>query len=33
MPSYGYAATMSYVIVVMVAILAAIQFYFARERE
>jgi lactose/L-arabinose transport system permease protein len=32
MPSYGYAATMSYVIVVMVAILAAIQFYFARER-
>jgi lactose/L-arabinose transport system permease protein len=31
-PSYGYAATVSYVIVVMVAILALIQFYFARER-
>jgi len=31
-PSYGYAATVSYVIVVMVALLALIQFYFARER-
>jgi lactose/L-arabinose transport system permease protein len=33
MPSYGYAATVSYVIVVMVAILAFLQFYAARERK
>lgn len=33
MPSYGYAATVSYVIVVMVALLALMQFYLARERS
>jgi lactose/L-arabinose transport system permease protein len=33
MPSYGYAATVSYVIVTMVAILAFLQFYAARERK
>ena len=32
MPSFGYAATVSYVIVVMVAILAFLQFYAARDR-
>jgi len=32
MPSYGYAATVSYVIVVIVALLALLQFYLARER-
>jgi lactose/L-arabinose transport system permease protein len=32
MPSYGYAATVSYVIVVLVALLALLQFYLARER-
>jgi lactose/L-arabinose transport system permease protein len=32
-PNFGYAATVSYVIVVLVAILAFIQFYAARERE
>lgn len=33
MPSYGYAATISYVIVVMVGLLALLQFYLARERS
>ena len=33
MPSFGYAATVSYVIVTLVAILAFVQFYVARERE
>lgn len=33
MPSFGYAATVSYVIVVLVALLSAIQFYLARERK
>jgi lactose/L-arabinose transport system permease protein len=33
MPSYGYAATVSYVIVVIVAILSVIQFYIARDRH
>jgi lactose/L-arabinose transport system permease protein len=32
-PNFGYAATVSYVIVVLVAVLAAIQFYVARERD
>ena len=32
-PNFGYAATVSYVIVVLVAILALIQFYAARERD
>jgi lactose/L-arabinose transport system permease protein len=31
-PSYGYAATVSYVIVVLVALLAVLQFYLAREK-
>jgi len=31
-PNFGYAATVSYVIVLLVAVLAAIQFYAARER-
>jgi lactose/L-arabinose transport system permease protein len=33
MPSFGYAATISYVIVLLVAILAFAQFYLARERD
>jgi lactose/L-arabinose transport system permease protein len=33
MPSYGYAATVSYVIVVVVAILSVIQFFIARDRH
>lgn len=33
MPAFGYAATISYVIVVLVAILAFLQFYAARERD
>ena len=33
MPSFGYAATISYVIVVMVAVLSFLQFYAARERS
>jgi lactose/L-arabinose transport system permease protein len=33
MPSFGYAATISYVIVVLVAILSFIQFYVAKERD
>jgi lactose/L-arabinose transport system permease protein len=33
MPSYGYSATVSYVIVVMVAILSFIQFMIARDRR
>ncbi len=33
MPSYGYAATVSYVIVVIVAILSVIQFFIARDRH
>ena len=33
MPAFGYAATISYVIVVIVAILAFLQFYIARERD
>ncbi len=33
MPSFGYAATVSYVIVVMVALLSLIQFYAARDRK
>jgi len=32
-PSFGYAATVSYVIVVLVALLAVLQFYLARERD
>jgi len=33
MPSYGYAATVSYVIVVIVAILSFLQFWIARDRR
>lgn len=33
MPNFGYAATVSYVIVVAVAILSAIQFFAARDRR
>ena len=33
MPNFGYAATVSYVIVFLVAILSALQFYVARERR
>ncbi|WP_027487548.1 carbohydrate ABC transporter permease [Allorhizobium undicola] len=33
MPSFGYAATVSYVIVVMVALLSLFQFYAAREKQ
>lgn len=33
MPSFGYAATVSYVVVVLVAILSFIQFYVARDRK
>jgi len=33
MPNFGYAATVSYVIVVLVAILSFLQFYAARERK
>lgn len=33
MPSFGYAATVSYVIVALVAILSLIQFYVARDRK
>ena len=33
MPSFGYAATVSYVIVTVVALLAFLQFFAARERE
>lgn len=33
MPSFGYAATVSYVIVLMVAVLSFLQFYAARERK
>ncbi len=33
MPNFGYAATVSYVIVVLVALLAFVQFYVARERD
>lgn len=33
MPSFGYAATISYVIVVMVAVLSFLQFYAARDRS
>nr|WP_316653013.1 sugar ABC transporter permease [uncultured Gellertiella sp.] len=32
MPSFGYAATVSYVIVLMVAVLSFVQFYAARDR-
>ncbi|RKE79449.1 sugar ABC transporter permease [Rhizobium sp. AG855] len=32
MPNFGYAATVSYVIVLMVAVLSFVQFYAARER-
>lgn len=32
-PNFGYAATVSYVIVVLVAILALFQFYVARDKE
>jgi lactose/L-arabinose transport system permease protein len=32
-PNFGYAATVSYVIVVLVAVLALLQFYAARERD
>ena len=32
-PNFGYAATVSYVIVVLVALLAIVQFYAARERD
>lgn len=33
MPNLGYAATVSYVIVVLVALLAFVQFFAARERD
>jgi lactose/L-arabinose transport system permease protein len=33
MPSFGYAATVSYVIVVLVALLSVVQFFAARERK
>lgn len=33
MPSFGYAATVSYVIVILVAFLAFLQFYATRERD
>ncbi len=33
MPSYGYAATVSYVIVVLVAILSVLQFLIAKDRK
>ncbi|MEO8529850.1 MAG: sugar ABC transporter permease [Deltaproteobacteria bacterium] len=33
MPNFGYAATVSYVIVVLVGILSALQFWLARERK
>ncbi len=33
MPNYGYAATVSYVIVVIVAILSFLQFWIARDRR
>ncbi|MDQ0457765.1 lactose/L-arabinose transport system permease protein [Rhizobium paknamense] len=33
MPSFGYAATVSYVIVVLVALLSLFQFYAAREKQ
>jgi lactose/L-arabinose transport system permease protein len=33
MPNFGYAATVSYVIVVAVAILSLLQFYIARDRR
>jgi lactose/L-arabinose transport system permease protein len=33
MPSYGYAATMSYVVVLMVAIFSFLQFYAARDKS
>ncbi|WP_321383461.1 sugar ABC transporter permease [Rhizobium sp.] len=33
MPNFGYAATVSYVIVLMVALLSMVQFYAARERQ
>ena len=33
MPNYGYAATVSYVIVVIVAILSSLQFWIARDRR
>ena len=33
MPSFGYAATVSYVIVVLVAILSYVQFLVARDRR
>ena len=33
MPSFGYAATLSYVIVIMVALFSFLQFYAARDRS
>ncbi|QYZ68248.1 carbohydrate ABC transporter permease [Neotabrizicola shimadae] len=33
MPNFGYASTVSYVIVVLVAVLSALQFWVARERR
>ena len=33
MPNYGYAATVSYVIVLIVAILSFLQFCIARDRR
>lgn len=33
MPSFGYAATVSYVIVLLVAVLSYVQFYVARDRK
>ena len=33
LPNFGYAATVSYVIVILVAILSFIQFYVARDRK
>jgi lactose/L-arabinose transport system permease protein len=33
MPNFGYAATVSYVIVLAVALLAIVQFYALKERD
>ena len=32
-PNFGYAATLSYVIVILIGLLAALQFLIARERD
>jgi lactose/L-arabinose transport system permease protein len=33
MPSFGYAATVSWVIVILVAVLSSLQFWLAREKD